>query len=59
MEDFKMFKRSDYTGFTVKIFKTWIEFVFLKGFPITIALNFGKQTGKTYRILDLNHLFIR
>ena len=53
-----MFKRSDYTGFTVKIFKTWIEFVFLKGFPITIALNFGNQTGKTYRILDINHLFI-
>ena len=53
------YKRDDFTGFTLKIFKVWIEFVFLKNFLITIAFNIGKQNGHTYRLLDIGNYFYK
>jgi hypothetical protein len=48
-----MIKRSDITGFTLKIFNCFIEVVFCKNVLKVIALNFNNLRGKTYRILDL------
>ena len=53
----KTYKRDDFTGFTINAFRIWIEVVFLKGMPITIAINIGKHNSHTYRLLDIGHLF--
>lgn len=48
-----MIKRKDITGFTIKIFNMYIEFVFVKYILKVIAINFNRLDTKTYRILDL------
>lgn len=49
-----MLNRSDITGFTIKVFGWYIEFVFYKKRLATIALNYKKLTSNTYYLLDRN-----
>ena len=49
------YQRKDFTGFTLKLFSYTVEVVFLKGFPITIAID--KSGMKTKRLFDIGHLF--
>ena len=46
-------KREDIKGFTLKVFKYYIEFVFV-GFLIkTIAINKRRLANKTFYLLDI------
>lgn len=46
------YKRADFTGWTWKMFNTYIEFVFCKGKLITIAINRKTRASKTFYLLD-------
>jgi hypothetical protein len=46
-------KRADIGGFTIKIFNTFIEVVFVKNVLKVIAINFNTLAGHTYKLLDL------
>jgi len=45
-------KRQDITGFTLKIFELFVEFVFVKKRLATIALNIGRRDSRTYYLYD-------
>ena len=54
-----VYKRSDFTGFQFNIGRKTIEFVFLRHFPITLAVYNRNNTGKTIYLLDIGNLFYK
>jgi hypothetical protein len=49
------YKRDDFTGFEFDFFCYTIEFVFLRNFPITIAI--WKRNKLVNRVFDIGHCF--
>lgn len=52
-----IYKRDDFTGFEFDLFGINFEFVFLRNFPITIALSGDRKRKLICRPLDIGHLF--